>query len=66
MKTLLILLVLAIFCMHSTSAQSDWTGSGTILDPIGGDLAYQGPPRYTSYNNYYRGYSPYYNYGFFG
>lgn len=64
-----ILLLLTVIVM--AAAQSDWTGSGTILDPIGGDLALERTPNYRynyntyNNNNYYRPY--YYNQGgFFG
>ncbi|CAD5209298.1 unnamed protein product [Bursaphelenchus okinawaensis] len=67
MSKLIFLLLVTLLALTTVSAQSDWTGSGTILSPDGGGLGFGGGNSYNSYNSYNRGgYSPYNNYGFFG
>jgi hypothetical protein len=67
--TLLLSILVAIQLTLSVTAmpmpQSDWTGSGSILDGNGGGLGYSGGGSYYSNSNAFGAY-PYYGNGFFG
>ncbi|CAD5229464.1 unnamed protein product [Bursaphelenchus okinawaensis] len=59
----------AVFVCSEARPQSDWSGSGSILDNTGGALSADGGSYYGSYNNFNSraaGYNPYFANGLFG